>query len=81
MTTTESKQDLILMAHFLRRAGFGATQDEMDHALEIGYDQILDELLNPEVTDTLSILANILFVMRISSPLKYRSSKSLFLYI
>lgn len=51
MTTTHSKQDLVLMAHFLRRAGFGATPDEMDHALEIGYDQILDELLNPDHPD------------------------------
>ena len=27
-TTTERKQDVDLMAHLLRRAGFGATPDE-----------------------------------------------------
>ena len=37
MTTVESKHDAVLMAHLLRRAGFGATPAEMDRALEVGY--------------------------------------------
>ena len=41
------KQDSRLMAHLLRRAGFGATPDELDQALQKGYDATLEDLLNP----------------------------------
>ncbi|MFP6652647.1 MAG: DUF1800 domain-containing protein [Dehalococcoidia bacterium] len=51
MTTVHEKQDVALMAHLLRRAGFGATPAEMDRALEIGYDAMLDEMLNPDHPD------------------------------
>ena len=51
MTTVHEKQDTALMAHLLRRAGFGATPAEMDRALEIGYDAMLDEMLNPDHPD------------------------------
>ena len=51
MTTVESKHDAVLMAHLLRRAGFGATPAEMDRALEIGYEAMLKELLNPDHED------------------------------
>ena len=46
MTTVSNKQDLALMAHLLRRAGFGATPAELDRAMDIGYDRTVDELLN-----------------------------------
>ena len=46
-TTTDSK----LMAHLLRRAGFGATPAELERALETGYDEMVDELLNPDHPD------------------------------
>jgi uncharacterized protein (DUF1800 family) len=39
---------LELMAHLFRRAGFGATPDELDAALERGYEATVEELLNPE---------------------------------
>jgi hypothetical protein len=51
MTTVESKHDAVLMAHLLRRAGFGATPAEMDRALEVGYEAMLKELLNPDHED------------------------------
>ena len=51
MTTVRSRQDALLMAHLLRRAGFGATPYEMDAALERGYDKVLDDLLNPDHPD------------------------------
>ena len=51
MVAVESKQDLRLMAHLLRRAGFGATPDELDRAMDKGYDAVLDELLNPAADD------------------------------
>ena len=53
MVAVKSKHDLKLMAHLLRRAGFGATPDELDQAMEKGYDAVLDELLNPSGTDDL----------------------------
>jgi len=40
--------DLELMAHLFRRAGFGATRDELDAALAKGYEATLEELLHPE---------------------------------
>ena len=51
MVAVESRQDLRLMAHLLRRAGFGATPDELDWAMDKGYDAVLDELLNPPGDD------------------------------
>ena len=51
MVAVESRQDLRLMAHLLRRAGFGATPDELDLAMDKGYDAVLDELLNPSGDD------------------------------
>src|SRR5688572_30940636 len=37
-----------LMAHLLRRAGFGATRDEVEAALAKGYEATVEELLHPE---------------------------------
>ena len=38
----------IKMAHLLRRAGFGATRDELDRALAEGYENTVEELLHPQ---------------------------------
>ena len=51
MATVESRKESVLMAHLLRRAGFGATPHEMDRALSLGYDSMLTELLNPDHID------------------------------
>jgi uncharacterized protein (DUF1800 family) len=40
--------ELQLMGHLFRRAGFGATRDELEAALAKGYDATLEELLHPE---------------------------------
>ena len=40
--------DLELMAHLFRRAGFGATRDELEAALARGYEATVDELVHPE---------------------------------
>ena len=53
MVAIGSKQDLKLMTHLLRRAGFGATPDEFDRAMDKGYDAVLDKLLNPAGDDIL----------------------------
>ena len=39
--------DTALMAHLLRRAGFGATRDELEDYLALGYDGAVEALLNP----------------------------------
>lgn len=51
MTTVQSRQGVELMAHLLRRAGFGATPAELDRALEMGYEATVDELLTPDHPD------------------------------
>jgi len=37
-----------LMSHLYRRAGFGATRDQLEAALERGYEATVEELLHPE---------------------------------
>ncbi len=37
-----------LMAHLLRRAGFGATRDELEGYLATGYEAVVEELLRPQ---------------------------------
>ena len=38
--------DVHLMAHLMRRAGFGATRDELESALADGYENTVDALLD-----------------------------------
>jgi uncharacterized protein (DUF1800 family) len=40
--------DLELMAHLFRRAGFGATREQLEAALAKGYEATVEELLHPE---------------------------------
>ena len=44
-TITERKQDVDLMAHLLRRAGFGAAPDELDRFLGMSYEDAVEELI------------------------------------
>ena len=43
-----STQDIALMAHLMRRAGFGARYDDLAARAEKGYEATVEELLNPE---------------------------------
>jgi len=43
-----ARTDKIWVGHLLRRAGFGATPEELDRYQSLGYEGTLDELLNPE---------------------------------
>ena len=56
-----SKQELELMAHLMRRAGFGATRDELEEYVAKGYDTVVEELLHPadpqHMPDEASIMA------------------------
>ena len=40
-------KDIALMAHLLRRAGFGASRDDIETKAAQGYDSVVEELLNP----------------------------------
>ena len=41
-------QDIAQMAHLMRRAGFGATRDELESYVAKGYEATVEELLHPE---------------------------------
>jgi uncharacterized protein (DUF1800 family) len=41
------KDDLALMAHLMRRAGFGATREELEGYVAQGYEATVDQLLDP----------------------------------
>ena len=41
------KEDLALMAHLMRRAGFGANREELERRVAKGYEATVEELLNP----------------------------------
>ena len=43
-----AQHDLALMAHLLRRAGFGATREELERYVAQGYEATVDELLDTE---------------------------------
>ena len=42
-----ANEDIALMAHLMRRAGFGAGRDELEARVARGYDATVDEMLNP----------------------------------
>ena len=43
-----SDNDIALMGHLMRRAGFGATREEIEARAAKGYEATVEELLNPE---------------------------------
>ncbi len=47
MSSTATKENTALMAHLLRRAGFGATRQELEQYLAKGYEATVEDLLNP----------------------------------
>jgi len=47
VTTVKPTNKRALMAHLMRRAGFGATQDELDALEARDYDEVVDEILSP----------------------------------
>ena len=42
------RSDIALMAHLMRRAGFGAPREELEARVAKGYEATVDELLHPE---------------------------------
>ena len=43
-----SKEEIALMAHLMRRAGFGASREELEARVEKRYEATVEELLHPE---------------------------------
>ena len=43
-----NKEDIALMAHLTRRAGFGASRGEVERLVEQGYQETVEQLLHPE---------------------------------
>ncbi len=43
-----AENDIALMAHLMRRAGFGATREELEARAAKGYEATVEELLHPE---------------------------------
>jgi uncharacterized protein (DUF1800 family) len=41
------QEDIALMAHLMRRAGFGASRDELQSLVEQGYEKTVDQLIDP----------------------------------
>ncbi|MDA1258076.1 MAG: DUF1800 domain-containing protein [Chloroflexi bacterium] len=52
-TATKTGTDLDLISHLLRRAGFGATRDELEEFASLGYDGTIDRLFNPGDRDSM----------------------------
>ena len=42
-----SNADIALMAHLMRRAGFGASRDELEQKVAQGYENVVENLLHP----------------------------------
>lgn len=47
--SNHQRKDLALMAHLMRRAGFGATLDELESRCGQGYKSAVEDLLHPEL--------------------------------
>ena len=50
-----NQRDIELMAHLMRRAAFGASRTEIEALLEQGYENTVEELLNPEEQPDIAI--------------------------
>ena len=46
-------QHIELMAHLMRRAGFGATRDELEALVPVEYEEVVERLLYPEDAQTM----------------------------
>jgi hypothetical protein len=49
------QEDIALMAHLMRRAGFGAGRDELEARVVKGYEATVEELLHPETQSPVDV--------------------------
>ena len=50
-----SSSDLAMIAHLMRRAGFGASREELEERLAVGYEETVEDLLHPERQEPVDI--------------------------
>ena len=50
-----SSNDLAMIAHLMRRAGFGASREELEERLAVGYEETVEDLLHPERQEPVDI--------------------------
>ena len=50
-----AEKDIALMAHLIRRAGFGAPREELETRAAKGYEATVEELLHPELQEPVDI--------------------------
>ena len=55
MTMTANQIKKETLAHLFRRAGFGATPEEMDKSLNMAYEDVVDDLMDFSKEDTLPL--------------------------
>ncbi len=57
------RQEIALLAHLMRRAGFGATRDELEEMAKRSYDATVDQLIDyedkPPVDDLQELLGEL----------------------
>ena len=53
--------DIALMAHLMRRAGFGASRDEIEERVARGYEATVEELLDPETFNIPKVDRDVLY--------------------
>ena len=53
--------DIALMAHLMRRAGFGATRDEVEARVAKGYEATVEELIDPDRFNTPKVDTDVFF--------------------
>ena len=77
-----SDREIELMAHLMRRAGFGATRDELEDYVSMGYAATVEVLLDPPDTATRSIPNDLLrrFHMDMAEMRNYRACASHWIY-
>ena len=42
------REQMALMAHLMRRAGFGASREELEARVAVGYEATVEDLIHPE---------------------------------
>lgn len=53
-------RDIALMAHLMRRAGFGASRDELEERVARGYEATAEELIDPDKFDVPKVDTDVL---------------------
>ena len=54
-------RDIALMAHLMRRAGFGASRDELEERVAKGYEATVEELIDPDRSDISKVDTDVLY--------------------